>query len=127
MLFDLDLKSGIPIYIQLKEKIKLAVATGKYPPGAKLPTVRQMAVDLRINANTVARVYSELESEGFLATRQGKGTFVRERTEIKVDDGEKSLQDLIDTLLIEGASRGVTPEALLKELEKRVRINNKGN
>ncbi|MDF9407053.1 MAG: HTH-type transcriptional repressor YtrA [Pelotomaculum sp. PtaB.Bin013] len=121
MLFDLDLKSGIPIYIQLKEKIKLAVATGKYPPGAQLPTVRQMAVDLRINANTVARVYSELESEGFLATRQGKGTFVREITEIKADDREKSLQDLIDTLLIECASRGFAPELLLTELEKRIK------
>lgn len=76
MEFRIDHKSEVPIYVQLKERIRLAIATGELKPGDRLPTVREMAVDLRINANTVSRVYAELESEGCLVTQRGKGTFV---------------------------------------------------
>ncbi len=81
MPFNINVDSRIPIYVQLKEAIKLAIATGKFPPGSQLPTVRQLAVQLKINANTVSRVYLELESEGVVATRQGKGTFVKDHSE----------------------------------------------
>ena len=63
-MFEIDLKNGIPIYIQLKREIKYAIATGKLPPGSQLPTVRQLAVDLKVNVNTIRRVYSELKKEG---------------------------------------------------------------
>lgn len=75
-LIHIDAKNGVPVYIQLKEGLKLLILKGVYPPGCKLPTVRQMAVELRINSNTVARSYSELEREGIISTQQGRGTFV---------------------------------------------------
>lgn len=72
----LNYTSGVPIYVQVKEAIKNAIITGSYPQGAQLPTVRQVAVELRINANTVSRAYTELEREGVISSQQGRGTFV---------------------------------------------------
>jgi GntR family transcriptional regulator len=74
--FQLDPQDATPIYAQLERAIRLAIATGRLGPGDRLPTVRQLAVDLRINANTVAKVYGEMERAGVLETRRGVGTFV---------------------------------------------------
>lgn len=76
--WQLDLQSGVPLYLQLKQRIIQRIIQGTWPPGHQLPTVRQMAVDVKINVNTVARVYNEVEREGYIRTQQGKGTFVRE-------------------------------------------------
>ncbi len=76
--WQLDLRSGVPLYLQLKQKIIQKIIEGTWPPGHQLPTVRQMAADVKINVNTVARVYNEVEREGYIRTQQGKGTFVRE-------------------------------------------------
>src|SRR5450759_3668315 len=76
--FSVDSTSPTPIYAQLDRSIRAAIATGELEPGAQLPTVRQLAVDLAVNANTVARVYALLERDGMLETRRGVGTFVRE-------------------------------------------------
>lgn len=73
----LDVGSGIPLYLQLKQQIIQRVMTGEWKPGYQLPTVRQLSVELSINVNTVSRVYQEVEREGFIRTQQGKGTFVR--------------------------------------------------
>src|SRR6059058_3228880 len=78
-MFQVDAKHPTPIYHQLDRSIRFAIATGKLGIGDKLPTVRQLAVDLRINANTVAKVYAELERAGVVETRRGVGTFVLER------------------------------------------------
>src|SRR3979411_3109558 len=75
-MFNVDSKSPTPIYAQLDRSIRAAIATGKLESGAQLPTVRQLAVDLSINANTVARVYAELERAGVIETRRGIGSFV---------------------------------------------------
>lgn len=72
----LDPRDRTPIYAQLERGIRAAIATGRLQPGEQLPTVRQMAVDLRVNANTVARVYVELERAGAIETRRGVGSFV---------------------------------------------------
>ena len=77
-MFEVDSSSPNPIYAQLDRSIRAAIATGKLEPGAQLPTVRQLAVDLSVNANTVGRVYAQLERDGILETRRGVGTFVRE-------------------------------------------------
>lgn len=76
--WQLDLESGVPLYLQLKQKIIQKIVQGDWPPGHQLPTVRQMAAQVRINVNTVARVYNEVERERYIRTQQGKGTFVRE-------------------------------------------------
>src|SRR5262245_64769720 len=75
-LVSIDLRDATPIYAQLERGLRAAVATGRLRPGDQLPTVRQLAVDLRVNANTVARVYTELERAGVIETLRGVGSFV---------------------------------------------------
>jgi GntR family transcriptional regulator len=79
--FNIDARDPTPLYAQLGRAIRFAVATGRLAVGDQLPTVRQLAVELRINANTVAKVYAELERTGVVETRRGVGTFVRTRDE----------------------------------------------
>src|SRR6266480_3013707 len=74
--FQVNSSHPMPLYAQLEQTIRFAIATGKLRVGERLPTVRQLAVDLRVNANTVAKVYAELERAGVLETRRGIGTFV---------------------------------------------------
>lgn len=121
MPFSIDFDNRIPIYVQLKQAIRLAIATDKYPPGSQLPTVRQLAVQLKINANTVSRVYLELESEEVLTTRQGKGTFVRDRPEVNVSVKENNLNKIIDDVIIKASSLGFSSKELLKAIEKRLK------
>ena len=75
-LLSLDTRDPTPIYAQLERALRAAIATGRLQPGDQLPTVRQLAVDLRVNANTIARVYAELERGGVLETRRGVGSFI---------------------------------------------------
>ena len=77
--FNIDARDPTPLYAQLGRAIRFAIATGRLSVGDQLPTVRQLAVELRINANTVAKVYAELERAGVVETRRGVGTFVRTR------------------------------------------------
>jgi GntR family transcriptional regulator len=72
----IDPHDRTPIYAQLERALRAAIATGRLQPGDQLPTVRQLAVDLRVNANTVARVYGDLERAGVLETRRGVGSFI---------------------------------------------------
>jgi GntR family transcriptional regulator len=91
MYLSLDSHSGAPIYLQLKEQMRLAVATGTIQPGEQLPVVRELAAQLRVNPNTVARVYRELHAEGLLTSRQGSGTFVAEDALALVSRGSADL------------------------------------
>ncbi len=117
MNYDLNFHSGIPIYIQLKEQIKYGIASGQLKPGTQLPTVRQLAVDLRINANTVSRVYSELEHEGLLATRKGKGTFVLETTTTHTKADIKQLEEKIENCIRQALELGFTPNEISSVLQ----------
>jgi GntR family transcriptional regulator len=76
-LVELDPRDATPIYAQLERALRAAIASGRLKVGDQLPTVRQLAVDLRVNANTVARVYADLERSNVLETRRGVGSFVR--------------------------------------------------
>jgi GntR family transcriptional regulator len=87
MYISVDPKSSTPLYVQIKDQMRLAVATGVLRPGDQLPTVRDLGIHLRVNPNTVARVYRELQAEGLLASRQGSGTFVAEQA-VRVGQGE---------------------------------------
>jgi len=78
MFTDLDFRSHIPIYVQLVERVKHLVATGSLQPEDQLPTVRQLAAELRVNFNTVARAYRLLDEAGIISTQQGRGTYVLE-------------------------------------------------
>jgi len=113
--FSIDEADPTPLYAQLERAIRVAIATGRLQPGDKLPTVRRLAVDLRINANTVAKVYGELERSGAVATRRGVGTFVEDLARLAGvnSDCEQQLIALADRFLAGAAALGYSaPEAI---------------
>lgn len=118
----LDFASGVPIYVQLKEAIKNSIRTGAYSQGAQLPTVRQVAVQFKINANTVSRAYSELEREGVISSQQGRGTFVTLPEEF---DYQKlvDLEHMVKRLLKEAKELGFTAEDVAAVLDNIRRLN----
>src|SRR6266540_705841 len=89
--FRLDLHSGVPVYRQIIDQVMGGMAAGSIGPGDQLPTVRQVAVDLAINPNTVQRAYREMEIRGVLETQQGTGTFIGQQ-KVKRDDVERRRQ-----------------------------------
>ena len=116
--FDVDTRSPTPIYAQLDRAIRASIATGALVPGMQLPTVRQLAVDLAVNANTVARVYVQLERDGILETRRGVGTFVREAPSPQAarSHRERELRDLIQRFVGDAALLGFTLPELIDQL-----------
>ena len=116
--FDVDSRSPTPIYAQLDRAIRAAIATRALEPGAQLPTVRQLAVDLAVNANTVARVYAQLERDGILETRRGVGTFVRGEPSPAVArvHRERELRELIRRFVGDAALLGFTLPELIDQL-----------
>lgn len=117
---ELDIKSGVPFYRQIIDHVRSAIATGQLEPGARLPTVRQLAVDLSINPNTVSRAYTELELTGLVETQMGSGTFVGQRT-VKLDEVERRrlLDQTCQEFLSRATSHGFTLEDILENLEQR--------
>ncbi|HEY8203850.1 MAG TPA: GntR family transcriptional regulator [Pyrinomonadaceae bacterium] len=123
-MFHIDTKHPTPLYHQLERSIKFAIATGKLRIGEQLPTVRQLAVDLKINANTVAKVYAELERLGVLETRRGVGTFVQEHAAdaaLNRRDRERHLRELADHFIAETHSRGFSLDEAIEHLQSRRR------
>ncbi len=118
--FRLNESSGVPVYRQLIDQIQAGIATGALPTGAQLPTVRQVAVDLAINPNTVMRAYRELEIRGVLDTQQGTGTFIGSQAVAGTEDERtRRLHQLIDEFMARAGSGGFTLEEILQELRER--------
>jgi GntR family transcriptional regulator len=116
----IDGKSGVPFYRQIIEQVKFAISRGDFEPGDQLPTVRQLAVELSINPNTVIRAYRELEIEGVLESHQGSGTFVGEkRPEIDRLERQRMLDQILTELLARASSYGFTLEEILDGLRQR--------
>ena len=114
-----DPRDRTPIYAQLERALRAAIATGRLAAGDQLPTVRQLAVELSINANTVARVYAELERAGVLETRRGVGTFVS-ATPAQAHppkQHERRLRTFITRLLADASAAGFTLDDLLEGLQ----------
>ena len=111
----------MPLYAQLTRAIRFAIATGRLRVGEQLPTVRQLAVELRVNANTVAKVYAELERTGILETRRGVGTFVsaRQFAISHREEHEKHLNELVDRFLEEAGAMGFSTDDVLEQLQSR--------
>jgi GntR family transcriptional regulator len=119
--FAIDPADRTPLHAQLERGIKAAIATGRLVVGDQLPTVRQLAVDLRVNANTVAKVYAYLERAGMLETRRGVGTFVAARTDSPQEESLRrtELNRLVDRFLADLSSHGFRVEDALPEIEGR--------
>ena len=118
--FRISAADRTPLYAQLQRAIRFAIATERLRVGEQLPTVRQMAVDLRINANTVAKVYAELERAGILETRRGVGTFVHTRDSHVLHgqraDHDGELRALTDRFLTEIYTLGFSLDEVLEHL-----------
>ncbi len=122
----LDKTGGVPFYRQIIDLVKGGIATGRLEPGDQLPTVRQLAVDLSVNPNTVSRAYMELELTGLVATQMGSGTFVSNK-KVEQDEMERQriLDELCQQLLSRATSHGLTLDDILENLERR-RTTEKG-
>jgi GntR family transcriptional regulator len=115
----LDLLSGVPVYRQIIDQVLGGIAGGSLLRGDQLPTVRQLAVDLAINPNTVVRAYRELEIRGVIETQQGTGTFISQQKVLR-DDAEKQrrLAQLTGEFVARAGAEGFTVVDLLKQLQR---------
>ncbi len=116
----IDIKSGVPFYRQIIDQVKSSIAAGKLEQGDRLPTVRQLAVDLSVNPNTVSRAYTELELTGLVETQMGSGTYVGQQ-KVEQDDVERRrmLDQICQEFLSRASSHGFTLDDILKNLEQR--------
>jgi GntR family transcriptional regulator len=117
--FRLDASSGVPFYRQIIDQVLLAVSDGRLKAGTQLPTVRQLAVDLAVNLNTVAKAYREMEIRGIVQTQQGTGTFVAARTGAGTREKKKAMHDLLDRFIANGEALGIPLEDLVDALAER--------
>jgi len=117
VMFSIDLHSGVPVYRQLIDQVRGGIAAGSLAPGDQLPTVRQLAVDLAINPNTVMRAYRELELGGLLETHQGTGTFIsNKKLEKKSAERERQLSQMAGEFAARAGAAGFTLEELIERL-----------
>lgn len=128
----IDLRSDLPIYLQLIEQIKRQIADGTLSPGDQLPTVRSLAEELRVNFNTVARSYRLLDEAGVISTQQGRGTYITEKPPPEILDRlrRESLTTLASRYVREARRLGFSTEEirqkLLDQLEVQTDMNNEG-
>ncbi len=120
--FQVDQKSGIPIYVQIMEQIKHLIATGALQPGQQLPTIRELAVGLTINLHTVAHAYAELEREGFLTIQRGRGTFItNEHDDQELEDlRTQKLQVVVESMFAEVLHLGYEPDEVARVLNAQI-------
>jgi GntR family transcriptional regulator len=122
MPIQIDFRSGVPIYIQIMNQIRQMVANGDLKPGDQLPTVRQLAIDLQVNWNTVARAYRLLDEAGLISTQRGRGTFI---WEVLSDEAtrllhQQTLEGLTRHYLAEAARLGVSPQEVVRFFQKEI-------
>ncbi|MDR0708891.1 MAG: GntR family transcriptional regulator [Spirochaetaceae bacterium] len=116
--FSINPKSGIPVYRQVIQQIEYAILSGRMNPGDKLPTIRALAIELRINPNTIAKAYGELEIRRILTTQVGSGTYVSDKKPIQEEDERnRKIQEVIGRFVQEMQDLGVGKEAIKKLVE----------
>ena len=120
MLIELDFRSRQPIYIQIVEQVRQQIARNDLKPGDQLPTVRQLAADLRVNFNTVARAYRILDEAGLISTQHGRGTYVWETPSQEVAQHLRSqgLSEMSGQFVQEALGLGYTPDEIANQIEK---------
>ena len=119
--FKLDLKSGVPFHRQIVDQIRYGIASDRLMPGEQLPTVRELAVHLSVNPNTIRKAYSELEILGILDTQQGTGTFVsHQQVEIGEAEKKRMLRQICDELVARGNQYGFTLKEIVTHMQRRI-------
>lgn len=122
MNLEIDFRSGLPIYLQIVERIRAMIAAGRLKPGDQLPTVRALAAELRVNFNTIARAYRILDESGIISTQQGRGTYILELPPPQVTESmrKKALQALTDRYLLEASRLGGKPQEISRVFQDQV-------
>ncbi len=122
MWFHVDPSSGVPIYMQIISQVKRATASGLLKTGEQMPSVRELAMELTVNPNTIAKAYQELERDGVIKTVRGVGTFVAEK-EVKIvhEERVKTLAAAIDKVLVEAHHLGLSDDEVRSLLDERIR------
>jgi len=122
----LDFRSGVPIYTQVVEQVKQQVLSGELKPGDQLSTVRALALELRVNFNTVARAYRLLDEAGIISTQQGRGTYILEVPPPERTDKlrQQALQALTRDYLHEALRLGCSPDEIEKTLKEQLEEEN---
>ncbi len=123
MLFEINYRSGKPIYLQLVDQVKAAAASGALQAGELLPSIRPLAEELRVNRNTVAKAYSELESLGVVVTQPGRGCFVKtNHTNMRKDVRRRMLIEEIDQTIVQSYHLDVPPDEFLALVKERMSV-----
>ena len=129
MNLELDFRAGIPIYVQIMDQIKNLIASGELQPDDQLPTVRQLASDLRVNFNTVARAYRALDEAGLISTQHGRGTYIlsppNEQSTERIR--HQALDGLTRGYLAQAHRLGFSPGEVLEDLEQQIERWNNGD
>lgn len=122
MNLEIDFRSGLPIYLQIVERIRAMIATGRLKPGDQLPTVRALATELRVNFNTIARSYRILDESGIISTQQGRGTYILELPPPQVTESmrKKALQALTYRYLLDASRLGGKPQEISRVFQDQV-------
>lgn len=108
-----DARSPIPLYVQIANRLRVAIATAEIRPGALLPSVRQLAAEIRVNPATVVQAYRDLEHDGIVESRQGAGTFVRDVSDSRRGtERQREARRLVRALVAQASGMGLTPEDL---------------
>ena len=123
MLFQINYKSGKPVYLQVVDQIKAAAASGALQAGEALPCIRPLAEELRVNRNTIAKAYSELESTGVIETVPGKGCFVKEsQSPLRKDVRKKMLIEEIDQAIVQAHHLQISRDEFLTMVHQRMEV-----
>ena len=118
--FKLDPKSGVPFYRQIIDQIRFGISSGSLHVGEQLPTVRALAVELKVNLNTVSKAYKELEIQNIIETQQGTGTFIGNLLQVIPDEERNSkLENIVSEFMTIAVSYGFTTSDLINELNKK--------
>jgi DNA-binding transcriptional regulator YhcF (GntR family) len=123
MRIQLNFKSGVPVYVQLVEQVKAAAASGALKPGEPLPSIRPLAEELRINRNTVAKAYAELEGQGIVESVAGKGCFLaNNHSPLKKEVRKKMLSEYIDAAVVQAHHLQVSENEFLSMVQERLSL-----
>ena len=118
--FEIDERSSVPIWLQLKNRLVYLISSGYYKPGDKLPTVRDLAITLKINYNTVNKVYQSLLHDGYLMAHRGRGTFVCDIAQPDAPKQDSPADNVIDIMIKQCLELGVPLDDIANQVEKRV-------
>lgn len=116
----IDDDSGIPIWLQLRNRLIYLITSGRYQTGDKLPTVREMAVDLGINYNTVSKVYQDIERDGYIVSKRGRGTFVHDKYKSVEETADNAVESLADVFIQQCRELGVPRAEIVGLVERRL-------